>query len=395
MSTVIAMAFLNLGPDIHLGGNPVQRIEEIRRLTTRYRSMSRETERDLAEAQMLYGVHVFARAKMIPDLAVSRGEDAHRAATAMGDRALEFSSAGGVALALLDLGEAEQAERWLDRAAAAAAASPTPARARRLELWRGMVRAAAGDVDGMRAHFERSLEAAAGRGRPPARCETLARLALEAARLGTERGDEELLELAERSAREAKQIAPLLPAHPPWNAQAEAALAQVALARGRPQEAIAAARAALTDLQAAMREDFYPEILIPMARALLAAGDDSEREQGAAYIRIMLAMVAHRTQDESVRVQWFRGPIGRELVKLVGPVSAAATPSGNGAGLRLEERQSSLLRLLTEGLTNAEIAARLGTTAEAVGFELTEMFAAIGASSRGEATTFALSHGVL
>jgi hypothetical protein len=43
------------------------------------------------EGQMLYGVHVFARAKVIPELAVSRGEEAHPNASEMGDPTLSFS----------------------------------------------------------------------------------------------------------------------------------------------------------------------------------------------------------------------------------------------------------------------------------------------------------------
>src|SRR6266540_1699093 len=160
MSSVIAMAFLYFGPDIHLGANPSLRIEEIRRLSTRMRSLAKESERAAADAQMAYGVHVFARAKVIPDLAISRGQEAYWAAKTLGDRALEFLAAGGTAMAFLDLGEVAEAERWLDLAAQAAAAAPTPLRARRMELWRGQVRAVAGDAEGMRAHFDRALQAA-------------------------------------------------------------------------------------------------------------------------------------------------------------------------------------------------------------------------------------------
>ena len=39
--------------------------------------------------------------------------------------------------------------------------------------------------------------------------------------------------LAERSAAEASELAATLPGHPPWGAQADAARARVALARGR------------------------------------------------------------------------------------------------------------------------------------------------------------------
>ena len=54
-------------------------------------------------------------------------------------------------MAYLDLGEVDRARPWIDRAAAAAAENPTPLKARRLETWRGLARACAGDAEGMRA----------------------------------------------------------------------------------------------------------------------------------------------------------------------------------------------------------------------------------------------------
>ena len=250
MSTVIALAYMRYGPDIHMGANPAQRIEEIRRLTTRMRAFTTESERAVADAQMLYGSHVFARAKMIPDQAVARGEEAYRAAVVMGDRSLEIMAAGGTAMAHLDLGDVDAARTWVNRAATAASAAPTPLRVRRLELWRGLLASAAGDAAAMREHLERAIRTATEQGVPAARCELLARLALEAARLGAERGDEDLLEVGARAAREAKEICPGLPGHPPWGSQADAALAEVAMARGDVEGALASARAAVADLQA-------------------------------------------------------------------------------------------------------------------------------------------------
>ncbi|HZD79276.1 MAG TPA: AAA family ATPase, partial [Actinomycetota bacterium] len=183
MSTIIALAYVHWAPDIHMGSGAARHIEEIRRLASRMKTMAKESERALAEAQMVYGAHVFARAKVIPDLAVTRGEEAYRLARVIGDRALEFLAAGGTALALLDLGEVEAACGWLDRAAAAATQSPTPLRARLLEMWRGVADAASGDAAGMRRRFERALELATEQGSAAARCEVLARTALEAARL--------------------------------------------------------------------------------------------------------------------------------------------------------------------------------------------------------------------
>ena len=255
MSTIIAMAYVSWGADIHMSG-AAHRIEELRHLATRMKSFTNESERALADAQMLYGTHVYSRAKVFPDMAVAKGEEAYNAARALGDSSLEFASAGGTALAHAELGAVEQAEQWLGgRAAAVAAAGPTPLRARLLESWRGMVCSANEDATGMREHLERAVQLATEQGFPAARCEALARLAVEAGRLGAERKDEELLTLAERSAHEALALLRLLPGRPPWGEQAQAALARVALARGAEPAAATAGRAALAAFDAALRED--------------------------------------------------------------------------------------------------------------------------------------------
>ncbi len=81
MSTVIMMAYINYAPAIHLTSS-ARHLEEIRRVTSRLSELVTESERERQELQMLFGVHVFARAKVVPDLAIARGEDAYRAAQA-------------------------------------------------------------------------------------------------------------------------------------------------------------------------------------------------------------------------------------------------------------------------------------------------------------------------
>lgn len=395
MTSIIALAYASFGADIHFGPTAARRIEEIRRLSIEMSSMSRESERALAEAQMLYGVHVFARAKVIPDLAVSRGADAHRQARALGDRSLEFSAAGGTAMAYLDLGEVEEAERWLDRAAAAAAASPTPLRARQLELWRGQARAAAGDAEGMRAHLERAVEQATNAGMAPARAEALARLALEAARLGAERDDEELLDLAQRSTTEVKELVPVLPGKPPWGAQADAALARVSLARGDAEGAMAAARSAIGWVMSAHRDDWFPEILTPVGQAVMAGGTEGERAMVQTFVTSMLAFAAQRTLDEDLRVRWFRGPVGRALTALVGSSEAGFEGRGGEGPSGLAQEDQRLLRLLTQGLTNREIAERLEVPEAQLLARLAGLYSKIGASSRADATAFAFRERVV
>jgi DNA-binding NarL/FixJ family response regulator len=396
MSALIALAYTTWGPEIHFGTGAGRHIEEIRRVFSRLEGMTKESERFLAEAQMLFGVHVFSRAKVIPDLALLRGEDAHRQARLIGDKSLEFLAAGGTALAHLDLGQVDEAEEWLDRAAATAAESPTPFRARQLETWRGLWRAAAGDAEGMRSHLERALQLAAEQGRPAARCEVLALLALEAARLGAERKDDDLLAVAERAATEAKSMMELLSGHPPWGAQADAALSRVALARGNADGAVKSARSAYTALEEALHEDAHIEVLLPAAEAIIAGGSEEEAGTIRTYLQVTLAMAAQRTVDEGVRVRWLRGPVGRELVRLAGSLEGLKMGPGDTDGDgSLDESDIKLLRPMIEGLTNREIAERLELEEEVVARRLAEIFVRIGASSRAEATAFAFREKVV
>ena len=397
MSAIIGRAYVDFGIEIHLLG-AAKRIEEIRRLSTQLISLTRESERAKVEAQMLYGVQVFARAKVVPDLALSRGEEAHRHARMVGDRSLEFAAAAGLALAHLELGEVEQTERWLGRAAEAAAIAPTPLRARQLETARGMTQAAAGDADGMREHLERAVQLATEQGRPAGRCEALAKLALEAALLGAERGDEELLALAERSAKDTKELVSVLPGHPPWGAEADSALAQVAFARGAREDAAEAARSAFAALGAAHLEDLFLRIVLPASRVLLLAGTEEEQEEVQRQLTMAAALIAQRITDENVRVRWFRGPLGRELSKLAGGSfgeRSSERAMDLGAAAPLGEDERGLLWLLIEGWTNREIAAELGLSEDVVARRLAEMYANIGVSSRGEAAVFAFREGVV
>ena len=398
MSAIIARAYVTFALDIHFLG-AAKRIETIRRLASQMASFTQASERAAAELQMLYGVQVFARAKVVPDLALSRGEEAHRQARLLGDRSLEFATAACLAATHLELDEVEAAERWLDRAADAAAAAPTALRARQLELARGTARAAAGDAEGMREHLERAVRLALEQERPAARCETLAAVALAVASLGAELDDEELLAFAERSALDAKELVGVLPGHPPWGAEADAALAQVALARGAQEEAAEYARSALAALRAAHLEDLFLRIVLPAARGILAGGTEEERETVRGELRMGAALIAQRIADEDVRVKWFRGPLGRELSRLTGwspdervPEEAAGD---GGPGTTLGDEETTLLWRLIEGSTNREIAAELGVHEEVVARRLAEMYAKIGVSSRGEAAVFAFREGVV
>ena len=324
MSTVIAMAYAQYGTVMHFTSS-ARHLEEIRRVTSRLSELVTESERARLDLQMLFGVHVWSRAKVVPDSALSHGQEAHRAAKLQGDRAIEFLAAGGVALSLLELGDVAEAERWLGLAAAAASIAPTRSRSIQLETWRGMARAGTGDAEGTREHLEKAVTMATEGGRASARCEVLARLAIEVARVIAAdplhaQPDPALTELVERSAAQVKELLPLLPGHAPWGAQADAALSAVAFARGDERAAVMAGGAAFEALQAALHEDVSLEIVIPAARAVLAGGPPEMQGFVRGYLQQTLSRIAQGTADEKIRVAWLKGPVGRELVGLAGPM---------------------------------------------------------------------------
>jgi len=396
MASIIAMAYLSWAPDIHIGSDSARHIEEIRRLASQLSSFTSESQRAFAEVQMLYGVHVFARAKVIPDLALSRGAEAYERAHTLGDRQLEFLSAGGTALSYVQLGDPDEATRWLDRAAAVAAESPTPFRARQLEQWRGLLHAARGDAEEMRAHLERAVQMAADQALPAVRCEVLAALALASATLGSEQKNEELLALGERAASEAKGLLGLLPGHAPWGAKADAALATVALAREEPERAVEAARSAVEALTAARHEDLDLEVLLPVTAAITAAGTDEERNSILSYLQLQTAVIANRIVDEGVRTRWFRGPVGSALARLASdPDMPLTRHAKEGSVEGLDDEDAQLLRLVVEGLSNEEIADRLSVDIGEVARRLASTYAKIGASSRADATAFAFQSRML
>jgi DNA-binding CsgD family transcriptional regulator len=398
MSTIISIAYGTKGADLRMGS--ARRIEEIRRLMMQQHALTRESDRDAQEAQMRYGVHLYARAFGFPDLALERGRDTFDAARRTGDRSLEYLAAGGLALTHLGFGDVAEAAGWLERAAAAAAAAPTPLRARQLEMWKGMAAAAAGDAEEMQGHLERALAMATEQGKPAGRCEVLARLALEAALLGWSLDDAALLAVAGRRGTEALGIAGTLPGDHPWTAQAETALALAAHRGARIEEARDAARRGFAALESTGIREIDPpyplhlDVVLGVAR-VLADDPAEEAERVRSQVGAILRMAAERTADEEVRVRWFRGPVQRELAELVGGFEPPAAPAAEPAAFTgLTDHQAGVLRLVTDGKTNREIAGELGVEEEHVSRELAEIYAKLGVSSRAGATVFAFMAGV-
>src|SRR5262249_8997844 len=161
------------------------------------------------------------------------------------------------------------------------------------------------------------------------------------------------------------ELVGVLPGHPPWGAEADAALAQVALARGDDEAAAEAARSAFTTLQSAHLEDLFLRIVLPAARVLLAAGTPDEREQVRGQLTMAAALTAERVAEGGAGARWSLGPRGGELSPRAGGLrdgSWSEQPAPPGPAAALGEGDPRLLWLLIEGRTNREVASELGMT---------------------------------
>jgi DNA-binding NarL/FixJ family response regulator len=404
MVSIISLAYSTWGAEGVLGS--ARHLEAIRRLNDTFDRLTTESERAVAEAQLLFGIQTYAITDGFPDLALERGAMGHRAARAIGDQTLEFATARGLAETHLQLDEMDEAGRWLDRAGIAAAAAPTPLRSRLLEHWRGVLAARRGDADGLIEHLERAAGLAADQGRMAARCATLACLATEGAALGLERRDARLLEIAERAAGEAAALAPSLSGDPIWPLQARAALVDVRLGRDRTDAAIGEARDVAQRLFAVEGHAIHPEIALPVARALTASAAAEDQQIGRRLAQEIVGVVAERIVDPGVAKRWLAGRRISELVELAGGVDEAVAVVRTGPmaliaqrlpklPLDLSPEDTGLVRMVMEGQTDAEIGQQLSVAEDQVADRLAGLFGRMGAPSRSVATLYGFMAGII
>jgi DNA-binding NarL/FixJ family response regulator len=192
------------------------------------------------------------------------------------------------------------------------------------------------------------------------------------------------------------------------------ALSEIMLAAGDLDRA----RAAAEELET-IAEDFETEILGAMAAhargALnLAAGDPKGAIEplhralavwhrvgaphAAARIRTLLARGYDALGDrdgadlelQAARQAFERLGAAPDLQRL-GPAQGAAAAPGHG----LSPRELEVLRLVTRGKTNREIAAELSVSERTVDRHVSNIFAKIDVGSRAAATAFAYEHGIV
>jgi DNA-binding CsgD family transcriptional regulator/tetratricopeptide (TPR) repeat protein len=190
----------------------------------------------------------------------------------------------------------------------------------------------------------------------------------------------------ERAAEEAARVlGEAVRAEHPWFSGELASWLQLAGAPARPPVAVAEPyrRQLAGDWRGAA--DAWRELGCPYHRALaLARGD---RDEGLLEALALLDRMGARQTAQRLRRR-LRGRGGLRVPR--GPNRATAT---NPAGLT--GRQVEVLELLAEGLTDAEIAARLSLSAKTVGHHVSALLAKLGVGSRREAAAAARRLGVV
>jgi DNA-binding NarL/FixJ family response regulator len=207
-------------------------------------------------------------------------------------------------------------------------------------------------------------------------------------------GDPETLTtLAQEAADQATALARSLSGHSPWAAYAEAARAEIALARGDASAAGIAGATAMQALQESLTEDVHLEALLSASQGIFVGAPPEVHGPVREWLRLTLSRIAQATVDDHIRVRWLRSPLGRELVELAGafePDVAAGRESVAPAHVGpLDDVDRRIARLLTEGRTNREMADELGMSEADVTEHLARVYARLGASTRAEATTLA------
>jgi DNA-binding NarL/FixJ family response regulator len=132
---------------------------------------------------------------------------------------------------------------------------------------------------------------------------------------------------------------------------------------------------------------------IPIGARILAAADAFE---AMTHSRPHRAALSHETAADELAREQRAGRLDADAVAVVLDVvgqprarKAAPRPAG------LSEREVEALRLLAEGCSNREIAARLHISRRTAEHHVQHIYTKIGVSSRAAATLFALEHDLL
>jgi NarL family two-component system response regulator LiaR len=135
----------------------------------------------------------------------------------------------------------------------------------------------------------------------------------------------------------------------------------------------------------------YPSVQVLVLTSFYD-GSLVKRAMQAGAIGYLLKGVPRDKLGEAIRSAHARQPtLAAEAVEAL--VQAADAPCAIGQDL--SEREHEVLELLAQGLSNAEIAARLVVSIAAVKYHVSNILSKLGATNRTEAVVLALQHNLL
>ena len=170
--------------------------------------------------------------------------------------------------------------------------------------------------------------------------------------------------------------------------EAKAALATVHMARGDTAAALAAAQSAIEGLVESNHEDRHFDITLPAGEVLAAAAPPEALAFAQGYMQLELSRIVQGTLDDEIRARWLHGPIGSRLVALAGEqITRDASAAADAPDI--DDADRVMLQLLTEGMTNREMASRLEISEHDVAKRLARIIATLGATDRAQATSIA------
>ncbi|MFE7932577.1 AAA family ATPase [Streptomyces sp. NPDC057456] len=127
-----------------------------------------------------------------------------------------------------------------------------------------------------------------------------------------------------------------------------------------------------------------------LAEALLSVGDDDERDRAAELLRLVHAVAAHlgaRPLTEAVTLLGRRARLN--LTPAAGPPGAPADPTDPLTTLGLTSRERDVLRLVSAGRTNRQIAEVLFISPKTASVHVSNILSKLEVSGRGEAAAVA------
>ncbi|MFF9111616.1 AAA family ATPase [Streptomyces sp. NPDC014805] len=200
-------------------------------------------------------------------------------------------------------------------------------------------------------------------------------LALPAARDGREQALDRVLTTVKK----------LTTAAPIWHAHEQWVRAELLRAEGRATPATWSP--VVTAFEALERPYDLARVRHRLAEALVTEGGDDERAGATELLRLSHAVAEHlgaRPLADSV-AQLAR----RARLPLTGPAQAAPAPADPAEALGLTTRERDVLRLVSAGRTNRQIAEELFISPKTASVHVSNILAKLGVSGRGEAAAVA------